>query len=239
MCGQSGDVPGRPFADDPPARASTLGTEVDHPVGFCRYVEVVLDHEDRVSRFDEAREHVDQFFDVCHMESHSGFVEHVEGLRCGTPHAAGGRMRLGELRHELYALSFPARERGRRLTDREVAEPHVLHELQRVGDRGHGGEEVDRLVDLHREDVADRLTFPRDAERLGVEALSFAGFAGHLDVRQERHFDRAHPLARTVGAGPFGVVEGEAARRITASECFDRARKDLADLIEKTHVGGG
>ena len=80
--------------------------------------------------------------------------------------AASGRARrhvvahLGELGDQLDALRLAAGQRGRRLAQREVAQAHVLQQLQRVRDRRHAGEELDRLVDLHLQHVADALAAP-------------------------------------------------------------------------------
>ena len=75
----------------------------------------------------------------------------------------------------------------------------------------HDGEELDRLVDLHRQHVADALAAPADRQRLGVEALAVADVARHFHVGQEAHLDRAHALAFAARAAALAGVEARSA----------------------------
>ena len=74
-----------------------------------------------------------------------------------------------------------------------------------------GREELHRVVDVHRQHVADALLAPQHRERLGVEAPAAAHVAQHLHVGQEAHLDGLHALAFARLAAPAGGVEGEAA----------------------------
>jgi hypothetical protein len=53
-----GDGLRRAFCDDAASRVAPAGAEVHDPVRALHDVQVVLDDDDGVSRFDEAREHV-------------------------------------------------------------------------------------------------------------------------------------------------------------------------------------
>ena len=230
-------VRGHALGDDAPAARAPLRAEVDHPVRVGDDVEVVLDHDDGAPGVHEPREHARELRDVGHVQPHGRFVEHVERVRRARGEGAVGAD-LGELGDELDALRLAPGERGRGLSEREVPEPDVLHELERVRDRGHGGEELHRLVHLHLEHVADRAALPPDVERFGVEALARARLAEHLHVGEEVHLHRAQPLARADGAGALGLVEGEAHRTVAALLCFVRRREEVADRRHHAHVGG-
>src|SRR5690606_28410808 len=103
-------------------------------------------------------------------------------------------------------------QRRARLPERQVAEPDVLQQLQRVRDRRMRREERQRLVDAHGEHVADRLRTQHDLERLAIEAASRTDVTGHLDVRQETHRDRLYTLAFAGVAASSSDVEAEPAR---------------------------
>ncbi len=78
-------------------------------------------------------------------------------------------------------------------------------------DLRHRGEELDRLVDLHLQHVADVLAAPAHRQRLGVEALAVADVARHLHVGQEAHLDRAHALPFAGRAAALAGVEARSA----------------------------
>src|SRR6185369_269064 len=87
--------------DDPPARTTALGSEVDHPVRGADDVEVVLDQQDRIPRVDQATQNREQLPDVGKVESRRRLVEDVERTARGAP---------GQLFRELDPLRLAARE---------------------------------------------------------------------------------------------------------------------------------
>ncbi len=99
-------------------------------------------------------------FDVGHVQAHRRLVEHVERVRRLVAAPRDVVAHLAELGHQLDALRLAARQRRRRLAQRQVAEPDVPQQLQRMADVGHRGEERDRFVDLHLQHVADALAAP-------------------------------------------------------------------------------
>src|SRR5438105_15936241 len=81
-----------------------------------------------------------------------------------------------------------------------------------------GGKEADRVVDAHREHIADARFPPRHGERLGIEAPSAAYVTQHLDVGEEAHLDGLHALACARLAAPAGGVEREEIGRASCRE---------------------
>ena len=76
---------------------------------------------------------VQEHLDVGEVQARGRLVEHVE-------RAARGLAR--QLARELHALRLAARERGRRLAQREVPEAHLAQRLEPVGDARDGVEEL-------------------------------------------------------------------------------------------------
>src|SRR6185436_836660 len=87
---------------------TTLGPEIDDPVGGLDHVEIVLDDHDGVALIAQPVQHVEQLRDVVEMQPGGRLVEDVE-------RAAGGA--LGELPSQLDPLRFAAGKRGGALAE--------------------------------------------------------------------------------------------------------------------------
>src|SRR4026207_416751 len=76
----SGAPPRRAAPPPMPPRLAALRAEVDYPVCVGHYVEIVLDHDNRVSGIDEPMENPDKFLHVCHLPAHCRVLEHIQRL---------------------------------------------------------------------------------------------------------------------------------------------------------------
>src|SRR5687768_16253785 len=141
-----GDFLWRPSGDDRAATNSAFGPEVDDPVRRLDDVEVVLDHQDGVPAIDEAVQHFEQQPDILEVQSCRGFVEDVQGASC---------IPLRELGRELHALRLASRERGRALTEMDVAQSHVVQRLELLPDARLVLEERQRVLHREIQDFAD------------------------------------------------------------------------------------
>ena len=131
-CGRprrAGDLLGRALGHHAAAGVAGLGPQIDDPVGPLHDVEVVLDDHHGVARVHQAVEHLDQHPDVVEVEAGGGLVEDVE-----LPAVALAG--LGQLAGDLEPLGLAARQRGRRLAQPQVAEPHLLELPQRGAQLG-------------------------------------------------------------------------------------------------------
>ena len=196
-----------------------------------RQRQVVLDHDHRVAGVDEPLQRADQHRDVGRVQAGGRLVEQVEPVLA----AAGLGQRLGELQ----PLRLAARERRRRLRQREVAEAEVEQRLERGGDAAVIAEEPRHLGGGQVERVGDREAAAADLQHLGTEAPAVAGAAAHEGVRQELQLDLlvAGALADRAGAGRG--VEREGGRLEPALLGLGRRGEDLAQRLEHTHVGRG
>ena len=167
----------------------------------------MFNHHHAVAGTDQPVQDLNEFFDVSHVQAHGWLVQHVQRVRRFLAAPGDVIAHFAELGNELHALGLAARQRGRRLAQREVAQAHILEQLQRMRDVGHGCEELHRLVNLHAQHFADALATPADGQGFGVEARAVAGFAQHFDVGQKAHADGAHARALAGRAAPFPGVE--------------------------------
>ena len=76
--GHARDLLRRTRGDDLSAGFAAFGSQIDEPVGRFQHVEVVLDHEQAVTRVQQFPEGGQQFHDVVEVQTGGRFVEHVE-----------------------------------------------------------------------------------------------------------------------------------------------------------------
>src|SRR5262245_17507740 len=100
------------------------------------------------------------------------------------------------------------------------------------------GKEGRRLVDAHREEVADALVLEAHRERLRVEAPPMADIAHHAHVRQEAHLDLLEPLALAGFAAAARGVERKTAGAVTADARFAALCEQSTHGVPEPHVRG-
>src|SRR2546427_4193690 len=115
------DLLRRAGRDDVAAVLAAFGSEIDDVVGGFDDVEVVLDDQQRVARFEQLLECRQQLRDVVEVQSGRRLVEDVE-----QPLAAVRR----QVRRDLDPLRLSARQRRRRLTEPQIAEADLVEHLK-------------------------------------------------------------------------------------------------------------
>ena len=65
----------RTGADNLPAAIATLRSQIDDPVGGADHVEIVLDHQQRMSRCQQLAERLEQLRDVLEVQTRGGLIE--------------------------------------------------------------------------------------------------------------------------------------------------------------------
>ena len=190
----------------------------------------MLDDDHGVALVDQSLKHPEQLADVLEVQPGGRFIQDVDGP------AGGATLQLGG---ELDALGLTAGERGGRLAQAHVPQPHLDQGVEMAGDDGGGGEELGRLMDGHVQDVGDRLVLVTDLQGLPVVAGAVADLAGDVDVGQEVHLDLERAVALAGLAAPTLDVEGEAPGPISPNLRLGHGREDLADVVPHTGVGGG
>ena len=140
---------------------------------------------------------------------------------------------------QLDPLRFAAGERRRRLAERQVAQPDVGERRHQPADRFVILEELDRLVDAHRQHVGDRFAAIANGERLPVEPCTVANGAGHFEVGQKVHGDPPHALPFALFAAAALGVEAEPADAVAALPGLLGAGEHRADVVPHAGVRGG
>src|SRR5699024_12710135 len=117
---------------------------------------------------------------------------------------------LAHVGGELEPLALTAGERGQGLTDRQVAQAHVLHAPQQPRRSRHGGalggEQLAGCGDGEGEHLGDVPAAEGVLEHVGAEAPALALLARGLDGLHEPELGVDDPGAPAHRAGPFGVV---------------------------------
>src|SRR5262245_50108050 len=197
------DELGWPLGHDLAALLAALGAEVDHVVGGLDDVEMMLDHEHAGPAVHESVEDAEQPLHVVQMQARGRLVEDVEHVAAGSGGQLGG---------DLQALRLPSRQGGGRLAQAEIAETDVLEHAQSSGEGRLVGEEVQRLVDGHLEDLAHVPSAVLDREHLGTVAPALAVLAGDVHILEEVHLQLLESVALAALAAAPRHVEGEGAR---------------------------
>jgi hypothetical protein len=144
------DLFGCAFRNDPAAAVSPLGPQVDDQIRLGDDVEVVLDDHYGVPRIHQPVQHPDELLDVRHVQADGRLIQDIEG-------AGRGASRLGQLGDQLDPLRLSAAQRRALLAEGDVAQSHILEQLQRVADSLVEAEELHSLLDAHGQHVGDGL----------------------------------------------------------------------------------
>ena len=227
------DFFGCPGGDDLSAFLSSLRTDVDDVVRAFDHLNVVLDNNERMPRFNEALENADEARDV---------VEVQTGRRLVKEKQRGFGFGVGEMCGQLEPLRFAPGEEAGGLPESQVAEADILERLQGSGDLGVLGElaeKFQRLGDGHFEDIVDRFAAQLHLEHMRLEALAAAGGADKRDVAEELHFDA---LVAETGAplAASGIrIEAESGRTETGAFGRRGLREKIADVIPRAEINNG
>jgi hypothetical protein len=68
----------RPLRDQLPAAASTFRTEIDDPIGLGDQIQIVLDHNHRMTSIHQALQHLHQPPHVRHVQSNRWLFQHEQ-----------------------------------------------------------------------------------------------------------------------------------------------------------------
>ena len=145
---------------------------------------------------------------------------------------------LDQFAGELHPLGLAAGERGRRLAELHVVEPHVVQRLELVVDGRDVLEVLQRLLNVHLQHLGDRLALVADLQRLAVEAVPLAHRAGDPNVGQKVHFQLVRAVALAGLAAAAADVEAEPPRLVAAGLRLGQLRVEVANLVEHLDVRG-
>ena len=190
----------------------------------------MLDNDQRVAGIAQTEQHFQQLGNVVEMQSGGGFVQNVQ-------RAAGGF--AGKLRGQLHPLGFASAQGGGLLAEPQVTEADFSQGLQRIGNLGHGAEEVHALIHGHVEDVSDVFSLVGDLQRFAIIAFAVASLADDVHRRQKVHLNFENAIALAFFAATTLDVEAEAAWLIATHLGGRQPSKEVADVVEHAGIRGG
>ena len=207
----------------------------------------MLDDDERLAGIEQLAKGAHQLGDVVEVQAGGRLIEHEE--RALLRHRLAARRaavrRLGQEASELQPLRLATAERGHRLAELHVLEPHVDDRLQHPQHLAVGGKALHRLAHGEFEHVGHRqlvrgLTRQRpvdgDFEQLASESPSIAVGAAQVHVTQELHLDVLEARAAAGRATAVAGVEAEHAWAVVALQRQRRRSEQLADLVERANV---
>src|SRR5580704_9926603 len=107
------DLLGGALGDDSTAAPSSFRSQIDDPVCGFNHLEVMFDHNQRISLITELQKHLKKLLNIGEMQTGSRFVQNVDG--------SSGRF-LSEFRREFNALRLTAGDLGAGLPQGEIAQ---------------------------------------------------------------------------------------------------------------------
>ena len=220
---------GRSGPDDPAASVPAFRTQVDDMIRAFDHIEIVLDDDHGVVLIDQAIEHPEQFADVVEVQTGGGFVQDVEG-------PAGAA--LGQFAAELDPLGLAAGKGRGRLTEPDVAQPHVPQGGHFVFYGRNVLEKLHGLADGHVQNIGNGSASIGHLEGVPVVPAAAADVAGDIDIGQEMHFDLDDAVAFTGFAPASFDIEGEPARLVAAGPGLGEPGEQVPDMGEDAGIGG-
>lgn len=128
------------------AVAAAVWSQIDHPVGVCDDIEVVLDHDHRAGALvDQAVQHVEQARDIAGVQADRRLVQDIDHTLAM------------QVSGQLDPLAFAAGQAAERLSQPEAIEADVDDGAQDRRYRAVAGKELQCLAGCHLQDVADCL----------------------------------------------------------------------------------
>src|SRR5262245_45106705 len=101
---------------------TSLGTEIDHVIRRLDHIHVMLDQEHGVPGIYELIEGSEQTLDIGQVQARGRLIEDVDGVL--------GALQRAQLRRDLDSLRLSPGQRRSRLSERQVAEPEIVEDLQ-------------------------------------------------------------------------------------------------------------
>jgi len=152
-----------------------------------------------------------------------GSSRDIEGLPGGDPL---------ELTGQFHPLGLPTGQGWGRLAQRDVTEPHINNGLELTADLRLGGEEVQRLLNLHVQDLGDVLPLVVDLEGFRIIPGPVADVAVDINIRKEVHLDLDNPVSFAGLAPPAFDVKAEPALGIATHLSLVGLGKQFPDIVK-------
>ena len=143
-------------------------------VGTFNHIKIVLDDDHAFPLVYQASQHLKQAGNICGVQPCGRFVQNIE---CLTGWA------LRELGGKLNALGFPTGEGGCRLTQLDIAQPHILNGLDFVVDCRDVFKKCHGFVHRHIQHLGNIFATIGNLQGFAVVAFTLADLTRGVHVR--------------------------------------------------------
>ena len=216
------------------APASPFRTQVDEVIRYFDHIQVVLNDYYGIPGIYKPVQDLNQLVHIGKMQAGGGFIQDVEGL---------SRASLGQFGGQLDTLGFPSGELGGWLAQLDIAQPYLFQGFQMAEDGWMVLKEFHSLGHIHIQHIKDALALVFDFQGFPVVALSFADFAGHINIGEEMHLDLDDTVSAAGFAAPSFNVEAEATLFIAPQLRFRQLGEQVPDGGEnagvRSRIGSG
>ena len=120
-----------------------------------------------------------------------------------------------------------------------ITKTYVAKHTETVCNTGDVGEELSALLAGHFKHVSDALALEFDVKGFSVVTLTVTNVTGNVYIGKEVHLYLLYAVALTRLASAAAYVKAEAARFVAAELCAGGLCEKVADVGEKTGIGGG
>ena len=224
----------RASCDQRAAFLSSFRAKIDDPVGALHHLQVVLDHDDRISCLDQPLKEPHEKGDIIEMQPRGRFIEDEK-----IPFSYFASGAVGQMPDELEPLRFAARQGVERLTEPQIAKPHFLQDEERPGERSsltERGEKLDCLAHRQLEHFMNRAPFQLHLLHVRLEAPTFALRATDVEIAQELHLDFLETSSAATFATAAPGVERERARGQTLRHRLGQSGEEFAHPIINAEI---
>ena len=223
---------GRTATHDSPPRVPAFGTKIDNPVGGPDHVEIVFDDDNRMSLLDQIPQRPQQNLDVAEMQPGRRFIQQKQ------PHSlAAGEIAPGQMPRQFQTLGLSPAERGHRLPQRDIAQPHCGQRLQPAQNIRVVGKVRTGFGNRHGQDIGNGFAIiERDLEDIGNIAFAVAGRTPQIHIAEKLHFHMRESIAPAGGTTPHSGVEAERPGGEAPAPGRFRTAENLAYGCPNSHI---
>ena len=239
---------GRALGHNQAPGITTFWTQVNQPIAGTDHIQVVLDDDERMPRFEQLAQSPHELGDVVKVQAGGRLVKQKQRAFSGQTLSALGRALggLGQKARKFQALRFAARQGGHGLAEFHVFQTHIDDGLQgadhvavlREQGGGFAHREVEHIghVQVARCGLTHGLAFHRDFQNFRAVALAIAIGTAQIHIAQELHLNVLKTRAAAGGAAAIAAVEAELAGGVaTLARQWGRG-KNLTERVPRPHI---
>src|SRR3990172_8976277 len=187
----------------------------------------MLDYNDCVTFCGQSFNNGYKVLKIGKMQSCCRFVKYIERISHRT---------FRQLQRQFSSLSFPSRQRWRRLTQFYITQTYIKQSLKFPSDRGYIFKKPERVFYIHVQNIAYIHAFIMYFQSLFVITLSLANFTIYIYIGHELHFYLDLTFTSAGLAPPPFDVETKPSRIVTPHPCLFALGEKFTDIIKHFRI---